>query len=145
MTRISRIKLNDRVLKKLFWLFFEVVGKKKNVDEFNKTIYDLLSPVERVMIAKRIAVVYLLMKKIDYKTICNILKVSPSTVAKFNLLIEKSNGIVPSFRIILRNEKITDFLEEIFLSIRGPGVYGTNWSNAWQRKIRHEQKKRTGI
>ncbi len=145
MTRISRFKLNDRVLKKLFWLFFEVVGKKKNADEFNKTIYDLLSPVERVMIAKRIAVVYLLMKKIDYKTICNILKVSPSTVAKFNLLMEKSNGIVPSFRIILRDEKITDFLEEIFLSIRGPGVYGTNWSNAWQRKIRYEQKKRTGI
>jgi len=133
------------MLDKLFSLFFEVVGKKQSQDEFMKTIFDLLSPVERIMIAKRVAIIYLLMKQIDQRVICQILKVSSVTVAKFSLLMEKSQGIVPTFRRALVNEKLAEFFEDIFNSFFAPGVPGINWKAAWQRKVARDRKKAFGI
>ena len=74
MTRISKHELTDEVLEKLFTLFFEIVGKKQRKDEFQKVINDLLTPVERIMIAKRIAIVYLLLKSIDIKQLLMYIK-----------------------------------------------------------------------
>jgi uncharacterized protein YerC len=145
MTRVSRYKLKDEVLDKLFYLFFEIVGKKNDINEFKNIISDLLSPTERIMIAKRITIIYLLLKNIDYLTIVDVIKVSPSTIAKFHLLMEKSTGIVPAFNKIIKNEKIVEFLEELYLDLRGPGKYGVNWSAAWQNKIDFERRKRRGI
>lgn len=145
MTRISRFPLNEDLLNKLFNLFFTVVGKKNNIDEFKETVIDLLSPTERIMIAKRVAIIYLLLKKIDHMTISDTLKVSPSTVAKFHLIMEKSQGIVPTFKKLLRNEKLKEFLEDIYLSFRGPGTYGVNWTSAWRQKLDLERRKQIGI
>lgn len=145
MARISRFKLSDQTLDKLFSLFFEIVGKKQNKEEFKKTIIDLLSPVERIMIAKRVAIIYLLMKQIDQRTICQVLKVSSGTVAKFSLLMEKSEGIVPTFRRLLKSEKLVEFFEDIFNSFFAPGVPGVNWKAAWERKIARDQKKVRGM
>ncbi|MBI4009089.1 hypothetical protein HY357_02555 [Candidatus Roizmanbacteria bacterium] len=145
MARISRFKLKDHVLEKLFTLFFEVVGKKYSKDEFQKVIRDLLSPVERVMIAKRIAIVYLLLKGIDYKIICDVLKVSSATISRYNLLLEKSDGLVPSFKVIISSDKVKLFLEELFNTLFPPGAYGVNWKTAWQRKFELERKKIEGI
>jgi len=145
MARISRFPLNEKVLTKLFDLFFEIVGNKNNKQEFLDTIYDLLSPVERIMITKRIAIIYLLLKKIDYITICDVLKVSPSTVAKFNLLMEKSNGIVPTFKEILKSENVKEFFEDLLLTLFGPGTPGVDWKAAWKHKLDFERQKETGI
>lgn len=145
MARISRYPLSEEKLKKLFDLFFEIVGKKEDQEEFRKVIIDLLSPVERIMIAKRIAIIYLLLKKIEHRNICNVLKVSSATVAKFSLLMEQSQGIVPSFKTMLRNEKISGFLKDIYNTIYSPGVYGINWKSAWERKIERDKEKTFGI
>ena len=145
MTRISQYPINSNLSTKLFDLFFEVVGKKNNSEEFKNTIIDLLSPTERIMIAKRIAIIYLLLKKVDYITIADVLKVSSSTIGKFQLIIENSVGIVPTFKKLLRNERISQFLEEIYLAFRGPGVPGVNWSSAWKQKLELERKKQQGI
>ena len=85
------------------------------------------------------------MKKIDYITICDVLKVSSSTVAKFNIIMEKSMGVVPTFKFMLKNEKIVDFLEEILGVLFAPGNLGINWKNAWQYKKERERSKRKGI
>lgn len=143
--RLSRFKLSEEKLEKLFTLFFEIVGKNKNKEEFRKIITDVLSPPERIMVAKRIAIMYLLIKKIDYYSICQVLKVSGATVAKFSLLMERSEGIVPVFNKILRNEKVVDFFEDLFNTFFAPGVPGINWKRAWERKIASDTKKQTGI
>lgn len=145
MVRLSRFKLNDEQLEKLFSLFFQIVGRNKNKTEFQKIITDVLSPTERIMIAKRIAIMYLLMKQIDHRTICFVLKVSTATVAKFALIIEKSVGVVPLFKKMLMNEKIVDFFQDVFNSFFAPGVPGVNWKAAWERKIDRERKKAFGI
>ncbi len=143
--RNSKFPLSDQVLEKLFDLFFEIVGKKSTKDEFRSTVVDLLSPAERIMLAKRVAIIYLLFKKIDYYNICTVLKVSPATVAKYSFLMEKSQGIVPTFKRIIKIEKIGLFLEELFNTLYHPGVPGINWKAAWENKIALEKKKTYGI
>lgn len=145
MARISRIKLKEPVLTKIFDLFFEVVGKNNNKVEFQKVINELLSPVERIMTAKRIAIIYLLLKGIDNRNICSVLKVSSATVSRYNMMLEKSDGIVPAFKSILRNDKILLFLDEFFDALFPPGTYGTNWKSSWQRKSRIRREKSQGI
>lgn len=145
MTRISRFRVDDDVLEKIFSLFFEVISKDKNEEEFQNIVHDLLSPAERIMIAKRVAIFYMLMKKLDYYNIAKSLKVSPSTIAKFNLVKENSRGIVSALKSTVRNEKIINFFEELILELRRPGKYGVNWKNAWEEKIAHERKKEKGI
>lgn len=145
MVRNSRFILSEDLLEKLFDLFFEVVGNKSSKDEFRKIFIDLLTPAERIMLAKRVAIIYLLLKKIEYYNICERLKVSSATVAKFALLMEKSEGIVPTFKQIVKIDKINIFLEEIFNNIFAPGKIGVNWKIAWENKINLEKKKTFGI
>ena len=97
MVRNSRFVLRDDLLEKIFDLLFEVVGNTTSKDEFKKIFIDLLTPAERIMLAKRVAIVYLLLKKVEYYNICERLKVSQATVARYSLLMEKSEGIVPAF------------------------------------------------
>ncbi|KKQ24200.1 MAG: hypothetical protein US40_C0002G0031 [Candidatus Roizmanbacteria bacterium GW2011_GWC2_37_13] len=145
MVRNSRFLLQKDLLDKLFNLFFEVMGKKSSKEEFMKVVFDLLSPAERIMVAKRVAIIFLLMKKIDYYNICEKLKVSPSTVAKFALLMEKSEGIVPTFKNIVKIEKVALFLKEIFNEIYHPGLHGIDWKSARERKISLDKEKTFGI
>ncbi|OGK08312.1 hypothetical protein A2767_04405 [Candidatus Roizmanbacteria bacterium RIFCSPHIGHO2_01_FULL_35_10] len=145
MARISKLRLEEHVLNKLFDLFFEVVGKKSDKDQFQKITRELLSPVERIMVAKRIAIVYLLLKKIDYRIICDVLKVSSATISRYNLLLQNSDGLVPAFNNILRNDKLLLFMDELFNALFPPGTYGTNWKSTWQRKFRIQREKTEGI
>jgi len=145
MARISRRPIKEEILQKVFALFFEIVGKKTNLRDFKSVISEILSPVERIMIAKRVAIVYLLLKGIDQRSISNVLKVSNATVSKFAVLMEKSTGVVPSFNKILTNDKILDFLDQMFDALFPPGTYGTNWKAAWERRKRISLKKTYGM
>jgi len=141
MPPISRFIVRDEILEKLFKLFFEVVGNADNRNEFELVLSDILSSVERIMIAKRIAIIYLLMKNIDYLTICHVLKVSLSTVAKYSILSEKSRGVIPILKKIVKDEKTGQFLEETLLTLYGPGTAGVDWSQAWRDKLNLKRKK----
>lgn len=143
--RISQYKLDNQVLKRLFALLFEVVGKRKNKEEFLNIIFYLFSPVERIMFAKRVAIAYLLLKKIDQRTISKVLKVSKATVSKFSLLLESNKTVATSFKVLLRNERIILFLAEVFLMLRPPGTPMSNWKASWDLKRAIDRKKHMGI
>ena len=145
MTRISRRPVKNHVIDRIYELFFEAVGKKSKKQEFLEVIHDLLSPTERIMIAKRVTIIFLLMKKIDYQTISDVVKVSPSTIAKFQIIMENSKGIVKALQKILLNDKLVNILDEVILAFKGPGMHGTNWSSAWQRKNELERRRAEGI
>ena len=145
MTRISRRPVKDHVIERIYELFFEAVGKKTKKQEFLEVIHDLLSPTERIMIAKRVTIIFLLMKKIDYQTISDVVKVSPSTIAKFQIIMENSKGIVKALQKILLNDKLVNILDEVILAFKGPGMHGTNWTSARQRKNELERRKAEGI
>lgn len=145
MIRISYLKIKEQDYVKIFSIFYKVLGETNNKDEFNKILFDLLTPAERVMIIKRIAVIYLLLKEIDYRMICKALKVSNTTVNKYKLSMERSEGIVPALKNIVQQEKVWLFFEEIFSQIFYPGRPGINWKAAWELKLEIERKKKRGL
>ena len=145
MTRISRRPVKDNVMERIFQLFFEAVGKKSKKEDLLEVVHDILSPTERIMIAKRVTIVFLLLKKIDYQTISDVLKVSQSTISKFHLIMDNSKGIVKALQLMLLNDQLINVLDEFLLAIKGPGVYGTNWKSAWRQKNELERRKREGL
>jgi len=145
MIRISYLKIKEEDYEKIFSIFYKVLGETEDKDEFNKILFDLLTPAERIMLIKRIAIIYLLLKDIDYRTICEVLKVSNGTVNKYKLLMENSEGIVPVLKTMIKQEKIWLFFEDIFSQIFHPGLHGINWKTAWKTKIALEQKKEKGL
>lgn len=145
MIRISYFKIKQEDYKKIFSIFYKVLGETEDKEEFSRILIDLLTPAERIMLIKRIAVIYLLLKDIDYLTICKVLKVSNGTVSKYRLLMEDSKGIVPVIKKMIKNEKVWLFFEEIFSQIFYPGKIGINWSAAWEFKNALDRKKERGL
>jgi len=145
MVRISYLQIKAQDYEKIFSIFYKVLGETENKDEFNKILFDLLTPAERIMLIKRIAIIYLLLKEIDYRMICKALKVSNTTVNKYKLSLERSEGIVPVLKNMVKHEKVWLFFEEIFSNIFYPGRPGINWTAAWEMKLALERKKERGL
>ncbi len=145
MIRISYLKIKEEDYEKIFSIFYKVLGETEDKDEFSKILFDLLTPAERIMLIKRIAVIYLLLKDVDYLTICEVLKVSNGTISKYKLLMESSRGIVPVLKKMIGNEKIWLFFENIFSQIFYPGRPGINWKAAWEMRMALERKKERGL
>ena len=147
MVRLSKYQLSEDKLEKLFDLFFNIVGKRNNKTEFLDILNDVLSQSEKIMIAKRIALSFLLMKVIENGTICYVLKLSPSTVAKFAFILQThtDRGIQKAFQLIILKENLKDMFMDICNTLFAPGIYGVNWSAAWQRKLEAERKKIHGL
>ncbi|EKE14418.1 MAG: hypothetical protein ACD_12C00517G0002 [uncultured bacterium] len=145
MIRISYLQIKAQDYEKIFSIFYKVLGETENKKEFNKILFDLLTPAERIMIIKRIAIIYLLLKEIDYRMICKALKVSNTTVNKYKLSLERSEGIVPVLKNMVKHEKVWLFFEEIFSNIFYPGRPGINWTAAWEMKLALERKKERGL
>ena len=97
------------------------------------------------MMAKRIAILYLLMKKKDYITICYVLKVSASTVSKYMLLKETSTVLIPKLNKILQTDSLKLFMEELLSELLAPGTPHVDWSAAWQRRREVARKKEEGM
>lgn len=140
MTQISRRKMSDKILNKLYKLFFQTVSNKKTIGEFQQISDDLFSKTEQIMIAKRIAIFYLLIKKIDHYTISRTLKVSSSTIVKFSTIKEKSLGIIPFLNRIVNNEKIGSLFVDLYND-----VINTNWSSKYRHRREREIEKVTGM
>jgi len=145
MIRISYLQIKAQDYEKIFSIFYKVLGETENKEEFNKILFDLLTPAERIMLIKRIAIIYLLLKEIDYRMICKALKVSNTTVNKYKLSLERSEGIVPVLKNMVKHEKVWLFFEEIFSQIFYPGRPGINWTAAWEMKLALESKKERGL
>lgn len=143
--RNSRYYLHPHTLDKLHELTYFLLGRSHTKQSFQGIFEDLLSKEERLMIAKRIAVMYLLMKGFDYNAICDVIKVSPGTVAKFSIMLEKSTGLVPLLKAALRKDQIRIYVEQIFVNLFPPGARGVDWKSAWERKNSLEQSKQTGL
>jgi Trp operon repressor len=143
MVNISKRPVDVKKLFKLYQLFFEVVSKAKNKDEFLELIKDLLSPVEQIMVAKRIAIIYLLTKNVDQLAIARYIKVSRATVSKFNLLFfEKKTRLIKIIESMIKKEKIGHFLEDLFADLFiQPGIKIGHWQRYWDHKRRQNERK----
>ena len=115
MSRISRYKLSNDKLKIIFNLFVKVLTQSSSRKDLLSVLDYLLSPVEKIMIAKRVALLFLLTKDINRRQICFTLKVSSSTVNKYYSLIryEDKNPLLSIIRYNIKKEKISGYIEDM--------------------------------
>ena len=100
MPHISGKKLNSNISEKLFTKLIAILGKAKEKQHLDLVINELFTPIEKIMLAKRLAIILMLANNTPQHRIVDILKVSPSTVSKMSLKIE-----VGKYAIILKISK----------------------------------------
>lgn len=114
MPQVSRRQLSKHIEQRLFVLFFKSFAKLSSPTEIQKFLYDLLSPTEQTMLAKRLAIALLLAKGYTYETIKDILKVSQETIARVNIALNyQGEGYKIVIQKAIRDEKLGEILEKV--------------------------------
>jgi Trp operon repressor len=111
MPYLSKKKLSENAKAELERQMFSVIaetGTRSRLAIFS----ELLTPTEKLVLAKRLGIILLLNKKIPFYKICTYLNVSPSTVARFENKLEK-NGYRHTSKWVKRNELETKFISII--------------------------------
>lgn len=88
MPHISSKKLTSNFSEKLFGKLIAILGRAQDKNHLSLVVDELLTRTEKIMLAKRIAVVLMLSNNIPQHKITEMLKMSPSTVAKMSLGVE---------------------------------------------------------
>lgn len=146
MTQISKRILSKKIEERIFSLFVSAIVLAQNKETAFSLIEDILTPTEKVMLAKRFSIAFMLLEGYDYDTIQNALKVSSSTVGRVAFWLRKSGKGVKEIREkIKRTEslkklwgEVKESIAEIFLL--SPGM---NWQQSREilRQIKKEQEK----
>jgi uncharacterized protein YerC len=129
MPHISSQKLDSHLSAKLFKKLLAILERAQSKQSFSSVINELFTSTEKIMLAKRLAIVLMLASGTPQHKIVDILKVSPTTVAKASLRIE-----IGKYEVILqisKKEKVD--LEKLvwnILTVGGimpPKVKGKYW------------------
>lgn len=135
MTKVSRRFLDKELWNRIFEIFVKTLADLKNPADVQNFIEDLLSPTEKVMLTKRLAIAILLAKGYTYDEIDEKLKVSRSTIMNVSFWLKYGKtGYLKSVEKIIGDqskEALIDKIDEILLQLSGPKAYG---SPAFERK-----------
>jgi len=88
MPHVSSKKLKRKFLGKLFGKLLSVLEKAQGKQNLSLVLNELFTRTEKIMFAKRLAIVLMLANNTPQHRIAEILKVSPTTVTKISLGIE---------------------------------------------------------
>jgi len=147
MVNISKRKLPDKLLNKIYNLFLFLLKKGGNRDDFFIIMNEFFSPKEKILFAKRITIIYLLLKGVTQANICEILNVSSATVSKYGLfLTNKELKLITVFKGRVIKEKVFAAIDDILAEfIIQPGIKSGHWQLYWNHKIKKDRLKRYGI
>lgn len=81
MPHISKNPVSEKVLRTIDAKFISLLSA--HTSKRNKILGQLLTETERVMLAKRLSIIFLITRGLSTHKISSLLKVSPSTVARF--------------------------------------------------------------
>jgi uncharacterized protein YerC len=127
MPHVSSQQVNTQVLKKLYELFFASITSRRHTLKLQREFFnELLTPTEKVMLAKRLTAIALLARGAAPYHVGRALKLSPTTTGK---LLEKLDR--RDFKHIVQFDKeqrkgdLVHYLENLMLSPLPP--YGKSW------------------
>ncbi|MBP9670581.1 helix-turn-helix domain-containing protein [Candidatus Woesebacteria bacterium] len=143
MSQISLRYLNPKTEQQIFDTFVESFTTLSSPQKATDFLYDLLSQVEQVMLGKRLAIAYMLMKGYSQRSIADTLKVSQPTVTKVNASLKIGSGYRAIITHMLQKEKVVAFfdsLEEKLDHLLPPK--GANWSEHYKRTNAERAKRK---
>lgn len=129
MTKVSKRFLNKDLENRIFDLFVQTVVELRDSEDVKNFIEDLLSPTERIMLVKRLAIALLLAKGYTYDEIDNTLKVSRQTIMHVSLKLRHGKSgyekVVAKLVREQKREALVDNIEEILLRLSLPKAEGS--------------------
>ena len=139
MSRISRHPIEELVEEKVKRIFIDSVKDVTDTSTVVSFLNDLLSPQERIMIAKRISIAFLLLQgKHTYDEIGKILRVSKGTISKIHATLalqgEGFRRVLGKMILKKSAKNALGELVEILRPIPGKGANSSDWYK--QRRIR---------
>ncbi|MEX2014300.1 MAG: Trp family transcriptional regulator [Parcubacteria group bacterium] len=130
MPHISAKKLDKNISNKLWNQLLQTFKDARTRNATRTIMGELFTPTERIMFAKRLMIIILLDKGVPQHIIAKELHVSPSTINRLSMSIDRGK-----YREILRisgKSGILDILEKIILMGMPPRVGRGRWSH-WGR------------
>ena len=144
MAQVSKHPLSPQIEKRVYEIFIDSIKNTKSSDEVVHFLNDLLSQVEKVMLAKRVAIAFLLIKgAYTYEQISRTIKVSYGTIAKVHAVLAlQGEGYRKIIIDMLKKEALKMALAELteVLTILPPK--GANWSRWKKEKLKKELERR---
>lgn len=134
MPQLSKFRLKPEVEKRINELLSTVLIKIKNKDELNNFIDDFLSPIEKTVLAKRLAIAVLIAKGNDYSEIYEVLKVTPGTISKVSLKMKYGNGAIKKVANKIVNSDINKAMLQELASVFDVPIKGLPISE-YHRKV----------
>lgn len=140
MTQVSKYPISKSVYERCWEIFTKTLIGIRSSKDVSDIVGDLLTPTERVMLIKRLAIAFLLTQGYRYREIEKVLRVSFQTVAAVNNALRYGNdGYKKAVRRILRDEQLKDILNKTAQAVITPGTKGKG-SGLW-RHLKAELKK----
>lgn len=121
MSQVSKHFMNPKIATKVYEVFIKSIKNSKSKNEVIIFLDDLLSPPEKTMLAKRVAIAYMLLEnKYTYREISKTLKISLGTIAKVHAIFAlKGEGYRKIIGNLVINKNIKNLLSE-FLDLITP-------------------------
>lgn len=141
MAQVSKYPIHKDVEKRMFEVFKRTIASLNDPQDIEDFLDDFLSPVEKIMLAKRLSIAVLLAKQYRYPAIASILRVTPPTIASVSISLKYSGkGYKKMVERILRDEKMAEFwqgVEDVLSHI--PRSKGSDWR---YHRYEYEKEKR---
>jgi len=121
MSQVSKHFMNPKISNKVYEIFINSIKNTKSHEEVVGFLDDLLSPSEKTMLAKRVAIAYMLMEdKYTYEQISRTLKISYGTIAKIHSTFAlRGEGYKKIIGNLILKKSIKNSLSE-FLDLLSP-------------------------
>lgn len=135
MPRVSKRKVNAAVSQRMKSLLLDVISGLNNNQEIEEFLAEFLTPTEKIMLAKRLAIAMLLVKEYQYESIREILKVSTSTIDRVSYWIKHEGRTFKKIvENIVKKEKDEENWHAFWQSISSATVTWTRGNWAARRK-----------
>ena len=120
MTQVSRFPLPVDIEKQMSELFNRVFTDLHTQKEISDLFEDLLTPNEKIMLGKRLAIAFLIDKGYDQRLIHSMLHVSTTTVSSVSCALQqKGKGYKNVITMIRKAEKWKSFIRSLDNSLDG--------------------------
>lgn len=113
MPQVSKRIISKDIESRMFETLWEAIATVKSTKEVQTFLNDLLSPTEKTMMAKRLAIAALLLKGFSYESIKDLLKVSNETIAKVAVTLNVNTGYKLVVGKIAKSETLREFWQQI--------------------------------
>lgn len=142
MAQISKYPISKSVYERIFDLMLQTFSKFNTKKEVSDFIAEFLTPTERIMLSKRLAISLLLAKNYSYEEISQTLKVSKGTIGSVSSQYKYGSSLRNIINQLLKTEGIEDFWLEIADMFTSIGSIGSKGTKGWRYLNAEIKKKR---